>query len=142
MKKFSFPIKTRYVETAQDQIIHHSSYIVYYETARIEYLASKGVDISAMERAGILCPVVSLDAHYLKPLRSLENIEVRVSIDFVSKVRFKILHEIFKESEKYAFAITTHCFINTDFKPVAIPKDLYISFESELKSRETEDKLK
>lgn len=132
MKPFSFPIRTRYVETAQDGIIHHSSYIIYYETARIEYLKSKGFDINAMEQEGMLCPVVSIDAHYLKPLRSLENIDVRVSIHSASKVRFRILHEIFRCDEKMAYAITSHCFINQDFKPIAIPQLLFESFSKEL----------
>ncbi len=129
---FTLSIKTRYVETAQDGIIHHSSYIIYYETARIAYLASKGYDINQMERASILCPVVTIDAHYLKPLRSLEDIEVRVSIHSATKVRFEILHEIYKEGQRMAYAITSHCFINAAFKPIAIPKPLFHSFTIDL----------
>ena len=132
---FSIPIKTRYVETAQDGIIHHSSYVIYYEMARIEFLRDKGYDINAMERESILCPVVSLDAHYLKPLRSLEDIQVRVSIHSASRVRFQIMHEIFKSEEKVAFAITTHCFINGAFRPIPIPTDLLQSFRKDLEQR-------
>ena len=129
---FSLPIKTRYVETAQDGIIHHSSYVIYYETARIEFLKHKGFDINEMERKSILCPVVSLDAHYLKPLRSLEDIRVRVSVHSSSRVRFQIMHEIFKGEEKMAFAITTHCFINAAVRPISIPTELLQSFRKDL----------
>ena len=129
----SLRLKTRYVETAQDGIIHHSSYVIYYETARIEYLASKGYDIHDMESKSILCPVVSMQAYYLKPLRSLEEIEVRVSVHSYSKVRFEILHEIFKEGQKMAYAISSHCFINANFKPLPIPKELIDSFRQEMK---------
>ena len=128
----SVPIKTRYVETAQDGIVHHSSYVIYYEIARIEYLASKGYDINEMEQRSILCPVVSLQATYLRPLRSLEDIEVRVRVRSYSKVRFEILHEIFKDGHKIAYAITSHCFINSDFKPQPIPADLVASFAKDL----------
>ncbi len=133
MQVFSLPLQTRYVETAQDGIIHHTSYIVYYETARIEYLKSKGFDINAMEKEGILCPVVSIDAHYIRPLKSLEAIDVNVSIYSATRVRFKVLHEIYREGIKVAFAITTHCFINQDFKPIPIPDQLYLSFQLEIK---------
>lgn len=129
---FEYPIRTRYVETAQDAIIHHSSYIVYYETARIEYLKSKGFDINEMEKRSILCPVVTIDAHYLKPLRSLENINVRVRVHSASRVRFTILHEIYKDGEKMAYAISSHCFINAAFKPIPIPEALLQEFKKEL----------
>ena len=129
---FSFPIKTRYVETAQDGIIHHSSYVIYYETARIEFLKHKGFDINEMEKQSILSPVVSLDAQYLKPLRSLEQIKVQVSVHSCSRVRFQILHEIYKGEEKMAFAITTHCFINAAFRPISIPAELLQSFRKDV----------
>jgi len=127
-------IKTRYAETAQDGIIHHSSYIIYYETARIEYLKSKGININDLEKESILCPVVSLEAHYLKPLISQQEILVKVRLDSFSKVRFKILHEIFKEEEKCAYAITSHCFIDGNFKPIPIPAKLLNCFKLELSS--------
>lgn len=129
---FEYLMRTRYVETAQDAIIHHSSYIVYYETARIEYLKSKGFDINEMEKKSVLCPVVTIDAHYLKPLRSLENIVVRVRVHSASRVRFHILHEIYRGEEKMAYAITSHCFINEAFKPIPIPKALLEEFNKEL----------
>jgi len=125
---FEYPIKTRYVETAQDGIIHHSSYVVYLEIARIEYFHSKGFDINEMERQGILCPAVELSLRYIKPLRSLEDIIVRVSVHTCSKVRFQILHEIFRSGEKVAYGITTHCFINSSFKPIKIPDLLLEAF--------------
>ena len=129
---FYYPIKTRYVETAQDGIIHHSSYIIYYETARIEYLSSRGFDINELEKQQIMCPVVSLDAHYLKPLRSLEEIKVKVCVKSFSKVKFELLHEIYKDDQKCAFCITSHCFINASFKPQPIPKKLFEAFSKDL----------
>ncbi|MEI8328379.1 MAG: thioesterase family protein [Chlamydiia bacterium] len=128
---FSYRLTTRYVETAQDGIIHHSSYIVYYEAARIAYLSSLGFDINAIEQASILCPVVSLEAHYVKPLRSLEDIVVEVGVDSFSKVRFRIAHQIYRGVEKVAYAISSHCFINNDFKPIPIPEQLITSFKAD-----------
>lgn len=128
---FEYPIRTRYAETGQDGIIHHSSYVVYLETARIEYFQSKGFDINEMERQGILCPAVELSLCYIKPLRSLENIMVKISVYSCSKVRFQILHEIFRAGEKVAYGITTHCFINASFKPIKIPDLLAEAFMSD-----------
>jgi acyl-CoA thioester hydrolase len=129
-----YPIKTRYAETGQDGIIHHSSYILYFEAARIEFLSSLGFDINFMETQGIFCPVVSIDAHYVKPLRSLQDITVKVSIYHFSKVRFQIMHEIFFQGDKMAYALSHHCFINSHFKPIAIPSSLAKKFKEILSS--------
>ena len=40
---FQYTIQTRYSETAQDGIIHHPSYAVYFEIARIEFFKSIGI---------------------------------------------------------------------------------------------------
>ncbi|MCX6988887.1 MAG: thioesterase family protein [Chlamydiae bacterium] len=128
---FAYRLTTRYVETAQDGIIHHSSYIIYYEAARIAYLSSLGFDINNMEQEMILCPVVSLEAHYIKPLRSLEDIVVEVEVDSFSKVRFRIAHQIYRRGEKIAYAISSHCFINNEFKPIPIPAQLIVSFNAD-----------
>ena len=87
---FQYTIQTRYSETAQDGIIHHPSYAVYFEIARIEFFKSIGIDISEMKKKGIFCPVVDLFLKYLKPLHSLEEISIEVSVASFSKVRFSL----------------------------------------------------
>lgn len=129
---FSYTLQTRYAETAQDGIVHHSSYVIYYEAARIAYLQDKGYDITSMEKEGILCPVVKLQAEYLRPLLSLEQVIVKVRVKQAGKVRFSILHEIFKGQLKIAFAVTEHCFIDRRFKPQPIPLPLQKAFLDEL----------
>lgn len=115
-------IKTRYSETAQDGIIHHSSFIVYLEIARIEYFKTIGCDINEIEKEGNISPVVDLSIRYLKPLKSLEEIAVKVVSKNVSRVRFQLEYEISRGSDIVATAISTHCFLNSNFQPIAIPE--------------------
>lgn len=125
---FSWPIRTRYSETGQDGIIHHSSYVVYLEVARLEFFRSIGCDINALEKEKIFCPVVDLFLKYQKPLHSLEDILVFVKVERFSKVRFALGYQILRKDEVVAVAATTHCFVNESFKPIAIPDTVLARF--------------
>lgn len=69
---FKHTLKTRYSETAQDGIIHHSSYVIYLEETRIAFFNQLGYPINDLEKNNLLSPVVSLSLQYVKPLFSLE----------------------------------------------------------------------
>ncbi len=123
-------IKTRYAETGQDGIIHHSAYVVYLEVARLDLLKKMGWDINELEKNKILCPVVDLSIRYIKPLRSLEDIEINIEIFCDSKVRMRFEYEILRKGELISKAKSTHCFINDNFKPIPLPKDLFSSVKN------------
>lgn len=126
---FRYPTRTRYSETAQDGIIHHPSYVIYFEIARIEFMRSLGCNINELEKQKILCPVVDLAVKYHKPLYSSEDIEIQVSIDSFTKVRFTLKYVILKDNVQVTTGTTSHCFINEAFKPIPIPQNLLHSFE-------------
>ncbi|MBS0629163.1 MAG: acyl-CoA thioesterase [Verrucomicrobia bacterium] len=119
---FHYPIRTRYSETGQDGIIHHSAYVVYLEVARVEFFKKMGLDINELEKEGMLCPVVDLSLKYQKPLYSLEDIVVEVTIGEVSKVKFSLNYRVMKGDACAATATVSHCIIDRSFKPIAIPK--------------------
>lgn len=115
-------LRTRYSETGQDGIIHHSAYVVYLEEARLEFFKRIGCDINELERRQIFCPVVDLSVKFLKPLRSLEEIAIEVERGPFTKVRFQLLYRILRKEECVATGSTSHCFTNASFKPIPIPK--------------------
>lgn len=125
---FKQTIRTRYSETGQDGIIHHSSYVVYLEVARIEFLKLFGCDINALEKSKIFCPVIDLSVKYLKPLHSLEDIDVFAVLESFTKVRFTLTYQIFREKTLMTEAVTSHCFLNGAFKPIPIPQEFMKQF--------------
>jgi acyl-CoA thioester hydrolase len=127
---FQYRIQTRYAETGQDGIIHHSSYVVYLEEARIEFFKSLGCHINLLEQEKIFCPVVDLSVQYLKPLHSLEEIFVEVTVAKSSRVRLCLNYRIFRNNICIAQGSTSHCFVNVLFKPIAIPLDFFIALQA------------
>lgn len=120
---FEYIIRTRYSETAQDGIIHHSSFVIYLEEARIAYLQRLGFDINELEKNKILCPITELTVKYIKPLFSLEDIILQVWVESFSKARFTLNYKILKQGMLCATASTTECFLNASFKPTPLPQD-------------------
>lgn len=122
---YTYKLTTRYTDTAQDGIIHHSSYIIYLEEARIYFLKNFGIDINEYEQNKMLAPVTELSIKYLKPLRSLQEISVVVSVKEFTKVRFYLDYTIYNNEQIVTKATSSHCFLNEFFKPIALPKLLY-----------------
>ena len=58
MQAFEIPIQVRYAETDAMGVVHHSSYFVWLELARVEWLKSLGIDYKQMEQEGFFLPVV------------------------------------------------------------------------------------
>lgn len=125
---FKHPIRTRYSETGQDGIIHHSSFVIYLEVARVEFFKELGCDINELEKNKMFCPVLNLSIKYLKPLYSLEDIVVQISVESFSKVRYSLKYHILREETCVAIGTVSHCFLNASFKPIPIPQAILDQF--------------
>jgi len=117
---FRYQLRTRYSETGQDGIIHHSCFVIYLEEARIEFLKSIGCHIGELEKKHVFCPVVDLQVKYRKPLYVLDEVTIEVVVESFSKVKFAFGYTLFRDKEKVATAIGSHCFVNASFKPIPI----------------------
>ena len=71
----------RYAETDAMAIVHHASYIVYFEEARSHYSRSRGVDYAEFERRGFWLAVSEVHARYHVPARYGQLITARCWLD-------------------------------------------------------------
>ncbi len=67
----------RYAETDAMGIIHHASYIVYFEEGRSNYARQRGSDYASFERGGYYLTVSEINARYIKPARYGQQITIR-----------------------------------------------------------------
>lgn len=116
--------KVNYYETDQMSIVHHSNYIRYFEEARIDFMNQIGCNVMWMETLGLIIPNIDAYAKYLVSLKFDEEFEVKVkAVDFTG-VRMKFEYEIYRTSDNTLCATghTSHCFVNTDYKPISVKK--------------------
>jgi acyl-CoA thioester hydrolase len=104
-------------------VVHHSVYLKYLEDARVEYLHLTGLNKSHAPHFDYTLAVVKAEVTYLKPLKLLEEFEVKLRVLSEGRTSFKFEYEIYKDRLLCATGATTHVGLNSELKVVKPPKD-------------------
>ena len=91
-------VRVRYKDTDQMGIMHHSNYIVLYETARTEWLRDMGLTYAEIERRGVMSPIIEVQSHYHYPAFYDEVLTVKVMMDEMPSARLNIASEVYNEA--------------------------------------------
>ncbi len=122
MKNFSMQIKVRYCETDQMGLVHHGSYVNYFEEARISWISNLGFSYSEMEKSGIILPVSKLNINYLRPAYFENDLVVNVELAELPTSRLIFNYSITNKGEVVVTGTTVLAFLNKDTKkPVRCP---------------------
>lgn len=118
--------KVQYYETDQMGIVHHSNYIRWFEEARTDYMEQLGMGYAEMEKAGIVSPVLGVDATYLRMARFGDTVSIKTKIISYNGIKLSVEYEIYnKETGLIDCKGTTHhCFLNKMGRPISLKKDL------------------
>mgnify|MGYP001456107745 FL=1 len=122
MKNFSMQIKVRYCETDQMGLVHHGSYVNYFEEARISWISNLGFSYSEMEKSGIILPVSKLNINYLRPAYFENDLVVNVELAELPTSRLIFNYSITNKGEVVVTGTTVLAFLNKETKkPVRCP---------------------
>lgn len=94
---FQTQVRVRYKDTDQMGIMHHSNYIVLYETARTEWLRDMGLTYAEIERRGIMSPIIEVQSKYIYPAFYDQVLTVKVMLEEMPAARLNILSEVYNE---------------------------------------------
>ena len=97
---FSTQTRVRYKDTDQMGIMHHSNYVVLYETARTEWLREMGLTYAEIERRGIMSPIIEVHTKFLYPAFYDEMLTIKVSMQEMPAARLIIDSEVYNEAGK------------------------------------------
>ncbi|HBA64358.1 MAG TPA: acyl-CoA thioesterase [Lachnospiraceae bacterium] len=125
MNMKAYKHKVQYYETDQMKIVHHSNYIRWFEEARIDYMDQIGISYPAMEKEGILIPVLSVEAKYLRMLRFGDVAEIVLGIKEYNGIKLVIEYQVMNEKTGmiHCKGETAHCFLTEQGKPVSLKKN-------------------
>lgn len=73
-------LRVRFAETDQMGIAHHSSFVVWMEAGRVEWLRERGMSYRRMEEEGVSLAVSGLEVAYRVAARFDDEIEVRTRL--------------------------------------------------------------
>lgn len=114
-------IKIYYEDTDAGGVVYYANYLRYMERARTEFLLEKGIDVAEYHYKGYLFAVVHIDAHYKKPARLGETIDITTEIIETTNVTITLRHKIFRNDILLVDADVKLACINQDGKPQRLP---------------------
>ena len=122
MTPFETTVRVRYAETDAMGVVHHASYFVWLEYARVEWLKTCGLDYKKLEQSGFFLPVVEANLKYHAP--TFFDDEVRIKLtppSDIQRVRFTLTYELSRENTRIADGKTVHVFLNKERKLLKPP---------------------
>ncbi|MGJ8650650.1 MAG: acyl-CoA thioesterase [Opitutaceae bacterium] len=123
-------IRVRYAETDRMDVVYHSNYLIWFETARILMLDEIGIPYTGIEKRGLLLPVLTVSAAYKSPARFDDRLEVHLYMREKPRARMRFEYEVKRGDELLATGETTHGFMDLKGKGMRPPQDLMEKIES------------
>ncbi|MBL00480.1 MAG: acyl-CoA thioester hydrolase [Opitutales bacterium] len=117
-------IRVRYAETDRMDVVYHSNYLVWFETARIQMLDQIGMPYSEIEARGLFLPVLTVSAEYKSPARFDDHLEIHLFLKKKPRARMHFDYEVRRGNELLAIGHSSHGFIDCSGKGRRPPDDL------------------
>ncbi len=93
-------LRVKFYDTDLMGVVHHSNYIRWFETARVEFLRNVGIDLNEMLNDGILFPIVEVQAKYLNPAKFDDELELEIIPAVMTKVKWEFEYKIRRAGEE------------------------------------------
>lgn len=124
-------ITVRYAETDQMGIVHHSVYPIWYEAARTEAVKKIGMTYSALEKNGVMMPLVELNCKYNMPAEYENVLTITVEIAKLTPARIVFNYQVFKHGIEKPIntGSTIHAWVGKDLRPINLKKQYPEIFE-------------
>ncbi|MDG5799894.1 thioesterase family protein [Marinilabiliaceae bacterium ANBcel2] len=116
-------IRPRYCEVDKMGYVYHGNYVSYCHQARTELFRRYAIDDSALEKEGIMLPVISMQLHYHSPANYDNPLNVKVLLEKIPSTRAKFKFEITDgDNTLVCTASTTVTFVDSKTrKPIRPP---------------------
>ncbi|HYY63992.1 MAG TPA: thioesterase family protein [Gaiellaceae bacterium] len=120
---FSTEVKVRFAETDAQGIAHHAVYLVWFEVARIEYLARFRGGYPELQAAGIEALTLDASVSYRAPARFADVLVIRARCGELRGARFRFEYRVEREGELIAEGSTRHaCADARTLRPTRVPE--------------------
>lgn len=88
--------RVQYYETDKMGYVHNSNYFRFFEIGRTEFMRTYGVEYSAMEKEGVMMPLIEQHARYHTPALYDELITIRTIVEKMPMSRIHFEYRILK----------------------------------------------
>ena len=117
-------LRVRFCETDLMGIVHHGSYLVYFEAGRVEWLRRRGVTYADWAERGVHLPVVEAHAHYHAPARFDDLLEIETTLADLRTVSLKYTYRVKRDGRVLTEGYTRLGCIDAEHKLLRIPEEM------------------
>ena len=119
---FSTEVTVRFAETDAQGIAHNAVYLVWFEVARIDYLARFRGGYPALRAEGLEALTLEAQVRYLSPARFDDRLRIHARIGELRGARFRFDYEVRRDGEVIADGWTTHACVDArSLRPTRVP---------------------
>jgi acyl-CoA thioester hydrolase len=119
---FSTELAVRFAETDAQRIAHNSVYLVWYEVARIAYLARHAGGYQRLRNAGFEALTIETHVRYLAPAHFDDRLTVHARVSDIRGARFRFDYAIERGAVLVADGWTHHAVVDSEtMRPTRLP---------------------
>lgn len=96
--------RVKFFDTDTFGVVHHSNYIRWFETGRVEFLRELEIDLNEMMNDGILFPIVEISAKFHAPAHFDDVLEIETTAEALTKAKMKFNYKIYRRGEEKILA--------------------------------------
>jgi acyl-CoA thioester hydrolase len=103
-------------------IVHHSSYVLWMEVGRTEFMRAHGFTYRQLEEMGVQMPVLELNVRFRRPAYYDDELRITTWVEELSRVRLRLAYEIMRvgDDQLLTEGTTGHTFVGRDGRPIRI----------------------
>src|SRR4051812_37401214 len=105
-------IRVRFCETDLMGIVHHASYLPWFELARVEWLRQRGVTYRDWAHQGVHLPVIDVSCNYIRPAQFDDVLTVTTLLDELRSASLRFGYVISRGEDTLATGATRLACVN------------------------------
>jgi acyl-CoA thioester hydrolase len=119
---FSTAIKVRFAETDAQGIVHHASFLVWLEVARVEYLERFAGGYQAIRDRGFEALTTEVNVRYHRAAYFDERLTIAARCGDLRGAPFRFEYRVTRSDELVAEAWTAHAVVDAEtYAPTRVP---------------------
>ena len=122
--------RVKFFDTDTMGVVHHSNYIRWFETGRVEFLRELGLTLTEFMDDGILFPIVEVAAKFHAPAKFDDELEIVTTAEALTRAKMKFNYVIRRRGEEKILAEGTSTNVFTcDGKICRLPEKFFTRLE-------------
>jgi acyl-CoA thioester hydrolase len=127
MAPFVWPVRVYWEDTDAGGIVYYANYLKFMERARTEWLRAIGVDqVQLKDAHGLMFVVVDVEAHYRKPARYGDQLQVTCKVSETTRASITLDQEVLRDGELLLDGrVRAACLDAQSYRPRPLPQLLW-----------------